>query len=242
MGLWAACVFVSAAMANDRVHVFAAASLRGGLEAALQGWSEPHRISYGGSGAIARQVSLGAPADLVILASPIWDAWLAKELPDHGSSAPFLGNRLVLIGAPKAQPFKARPDTAALKAVLAGARLAMGQRDAVPAGQYGRAWLEHIGAWTALSPHLAEAENVRVALTYVARGEAPLGLVYATDARADPRVRVLWQIDPETHPDIIYPARAITPKGARLLAFLQSPKAQASFAALGYRPAKAPAP
>lgn len=235
------CVLLTVAFGHSAradVQIFAAASLRGGLEAALADAAPDARVSYGGSGAIARQVALGAPADLVVLANPAWDRWLASrsDLPDE--PVILLENRLVLVG--KGQPFAERPSTKALKARLGKGRLAMGQRDAVPAGQYARAWLEHIGAWSTLAGQLAEAGNVRAALAYVARSEAPLGLVYATDAQAAPNVSVLWRIDPETHPPILYVARALNANGIRLLSALQSPSAKAAFQEYGFLlPAKA---
>jgi len=107
----------------------------------------------------------------------------------------------------------------------------------VPAGSYVRDWLRHIGAWDAMQPHLAETDNVRAALALVSRGEAPLGVVYATDAAADPGVRVLYSVPGGTHPAIVYPAAALSADGAAFLAFLQEDAARAVFAAHGFTPA-----
>lgn len=212
--MWAAC----AVRAAEGPVVFAAASLRGVLEEAAAGFTPAPRISYGGSGAMAQQVARGAPADLVILASPDWMDWL--EAGGHVTApAPLLGNRLVLIAAEG--PAMAAPDADALLARLDGGRLAMGQRRAVPAGDYAQAWLEEIGAWEALAPHLAEAANVRAALAFVAGGNAPLGLVYATDARAEPRVQVIYEVPEAAHPPIRYPAAARSDAGGALLAHLR---------------------
>lgn len=221
---------------QETVTVFAAASLRGALESAAEGFSYTLKASYGGSGAMARQVALGAPADLVILAHPDWDDWLEGEVKSLASNSALVRNRLVLIGPKGSEVFERRPDAQGLTRVLGSNRLAMGQRDAVPAGQYGQAWLENIGAWTAVEPKLAEAESVRAALTYVARSEAPLGIVYSSDANAEDAVDVLWRIDGNTHPPIRYPARALTPAGLKLLDHLESIEAQARFALFGFRP------
>ena len=226
----------AAANADQTVRIFAAASLRGGLEAALESWPGQASVSYGGSGAMARQVALGAPADLVLLANPVWDVWLAERIEGVAHDPAILGNRLVLIGNTGAQPFAEQPDPSALAARLAGRRLAIGQRSAVPAGQYAREWLEHIGAWEKLQSRLAEAENVRAAMAFVARGEAPMGIVYASDAAAEPRVSVLWAISPGAHSDIRYPARALTDIGNRLLQHLETSTAQSAFTAHGFLP------
>lgn len=223
------------ARADTPVTIFAAASLRGALEAVLgDAHPAPVTVSYGGSGTMARQVAQGAPADLVILASPDWMDWLETHAPLlPGSRRDLLSNTLVLVG-PKGAAALPDPDAVALLAALGDGRLAMGQRDAVPAGSYARAWLTHIGAWDALQPHLAETDNVRAALALVALGEAPLGVVYDSDALAEPGVDVLWAIPGDQHPAILYPAAAITPRGAALLATLSSPGAATTFARFGF--------
>ena len=224
-----------ASQALPQARIFAAASLRGALEAAFEGWDLEVQISYGGSGAIARQVSLGAPADLVLLANSDWDAWLDANGPKATERLPSLvSNTLVLIGPAGDTPFASQPNVEAILEKLGDGRLAMGHRNAVPAGQYARAWLEAIRAWERVAKHLAETENVRVALAYVARGEAPLGIVYGSDVAAEPRVSILWRMSPETHPDIQYPARALTSEGVAALDHLRSPGAQAAFARYGF--------
>lgn len=229
------CLTAIAASAQSSATIFAAASLRGGLEAALSDWDGAARVSYGGSGAVARQVALGAPADLVILANSAWGDWLQENGPDVlASDARLIANTLVLIGAPEAAPFDTEPNPDTVQGRLGAGRLAMGQRDAVPAGHYAEAWLHHIGAWDDLRPRLAETENVRAALAFVARGETPLGLVYGSDVMAEPRVKILWHIDPATHPAIAYPALAYTQAGVEALAHLRSTQAQAAFQAHGF--------
>ena len=196
--------------------IFAAASLQGPLDEIARSWPGDTTISYAGSGTIARQISLGAPADVVILASPDWMDWLAERGHLYGAAIDLLSNRLVLIGPAGAAPLPA-PSAEALRDRLGDGRLAMGQHEAVPAGLYAAAWLRHIGAWDGLRAQLAETENVRAALVLVSRGEAPLGLVYASDAAAEPGVAVLHTVPPDTHPPIRYPAAAITAAGAPFL-------------------------
>lgn len=224
------------AAAQQPTIVFAAASLNGALDSALKDFPADVRTSYGGSGAIARQVAIGAPADLVILAHPVWDNWLEERLEKSVHVAALLRNRLVLVGQSGAVPFEAEPTPEQLLDRLGDGRLAMGQRDTVPAGQYGRDWLEDIEAWDRLQNKLAEADNVRTTLAYVARGEAPLGVVYASDAMLETGVEVLWRIPEGSHPPIRYPARALSPRGVALLDHLQTIEAQARFAVWGFRP------
>ena len=213
------------------VTIFAAASLQGPLDEIAAAWPGDATISYAGSGTIARQVSLGAPADVVMLASPDWMDWLSERGFLHGPAQDITSNRLVLIGPADAA---AMPDVTAdtLSARLGDGRLAMGQHMAVPAGLYGAAWLRRIGAWDTLRTRLAETENVRAALALVARGEPPLGLVYASDAQAAAGVRVLFDVPPDMHPPILYPAAAITPAGVPFLQHLIA--ARARFADAGF--------
>ncbi|MEM8654798.1 MAG: molybdate ABC transporter substrate-binding protein [Pseudomonadota bacterium] len=205
----------------EPVRVFAAASLQGPLDAVADVWSDDVVISYGGSGAMARQVSQGAPADVVILANTTWSDWLVAR--GHVTSEPrtLLSNRLVVIGPAGASPL---PDTApdTLRARLQGGRLAMGQHMSVPAGIYAQQWLDRVGAWDALRPYLAETENVRAALAFVARGEAPLGIVYASDAVASADVTVLWSVPATAHDPIIYPGLALTDTGTAFLDHLSA--------------------
>ena len=226
----AACIGAGAARAEAPV-VFAAASLRGALDAVAEAYGGAV-LSYGGSGAMARQVAQGAPADFVMLASEEWMEWLVTQGAVRQARG-LLSNSLVLIGPAGAEDMPKISDEALL-ARLDGGRLAMGQSQSVPAGIYARDWLEGAGLWEALSPHLAETENVRVALAFVARGEAPLGIVYATDALADPGVRVLYAVPDDSHALIVYPAAALTQAGEDFLSFLEGSEAQAIFETYGF--------
>ena len=203
------------------VTVFAAASLRGALDEVARGYDGDVALSFGGSGTMARQVDAGAPADVVLLAAPVWMDWLRdRGAVDPDAVVDLLGNGLVLI-AP---------------ADSGDARLAMGQRDAVPAGIYAREWFEKTGQWEAISAHLAETDNVRSALALVARAETPLGVVYRTDAMAEPQVRIVYDIPKDTHSPITYPAAALTDSGAAFMAHLRSDRARAVFARYGFEP------
>ena len=223
----------SAARAERTITVFAAASLGGALEEIVQDFSQSVVFAYGGSGTMARQVAAGAPADLVVLASPEWMAWLeAQGAVELGSSTVIAGNSLVLIAAKNTPAIK---DITTLPALVRDWRLAMGQRDAVPAGNYARQWLQHAGLWADLEPHLAETDNVRAALVLVARGGAPYGVVYGSDALADPSVDVVYAVPSDSHEPILYPAAALSDAGGDLLAHLKTPAAAAIFAAHGFR-------
>lgn len=224
------------ARAGERVTVFAAASLRDAMEDIAALYPGNVAVSLGGSGMLARQISEGAPADVVVLANTLWMDWLEERgVIDPARRVALLGNGLVLI-APAGTPALEAPSAAALLARLDGGRLAIGQTQGVPAGIYGRAWLEAAGMWDALAPHLAETDSVRAALALVARGEAPLGIVYATDAAAEPGVRVLYDVPEGMHDPIIYPAAALTDAGAPFMAFLQGDEARNVFESYGFVP------
>ncbi|XYD09975.1 molybdate ABC transporter substrate-binding protein [Methylobacterium sp. NMS12] len=238
-----------AARADEPVVVFAAASLKNALDDAAAAWTKATgrtaRISYAGSNALAKQIEAGAPADLFISADLAWMDYVDRAgLLKTGSRIDLLRNALVLI-APGPRDSAADPQVAlapnlgtTLTRMLGGGRLAMATIDAVPAGKYGKAALEKLGAWDAVKGQVAQAENVRAALLLVARGEAPLGIVYATDAAADPSVHVVATFPADSHPPIVYPA-AVTrdsrnPDAGTLLAYLRGPDARGSFERQGF--------
>ncbi|MFG6529720.1 MULTISPECIES: molybdate ABC transporter substrate-binding protein [unclassified Sulfitobacter] len=219
--------------AEAPVTVFAAASLRGALEEVTADFPAPVVLSYGGSGTMARQVASGAPADVVLLANSDWMTWLTDKGVEGAETAQIIArNRLVLIAPADSAPLA---DPAELPARLGPeGRLAMGQRDAVPAGSYALAWLTHAGLWQQLQTQLAETDNVRAALALVARGNAPLGVVYASDAQAEPEVQTVYEVPAEAHAPITYPAAALTPEGKTLVDFLTTEAAQAIFVDHGF--------
>lgn len=216
--------------------VFAAASLREALNEIAEHYPNDVTLSFAGSGTLARQIAAGAPADVVVLAHRDWAAWLdARDLVLTDSAREVAGGQLVLIGVANATPITA-PDAATLLGALNGGRLAMGQRDGVPSGTYARSWLQHINAWEAMSSQLAETYNVRAALALVALRAAPLGVVYASDALAEPRVQIIYTVPPEAHAPIRYPAAAITEAGRGFVDYLSTPQAAAVFARHGFNP------
>jgi molybdate transport system substrate-binding protein len=225
------------------ILVFAASSLSTALDEVMALWVKSGAVStratYAASSALARQIEAGAPADVFVSADLEWMDYLAERkmiLP--ATRRDLLGNRLVLVARadnPLALELKPGVD---LARALAGGKLAMGAPAAVPAGRYGRAALESLGVWASVAGQVAQAENVRAALALVARGEAPLGIVYASDALAEPGVRVVAEFAPSLHPPIVYPAAIVAgrdrPETRALLAYLGSAEAQAIFRRWGF--------
>ncbi len=198
----ASCV-AGSALAAPPVTIFAAASLKAALDQIVVDAAVPARVSYAGSGTLARQILQGAPAELYISAHPRWmDEVAAADLFAPDSRVDLLGNSLVLI-----TPIGAAPT--ALDAIPDGEKISMGFLDAVPAGQYGRAAFEHLGLWQRYKSQVVQSDSARAALALVARGELPFGVVYATDALAEPRVAVAAQFPASSHPKIRYPMALI---------------------------------
>ncbi|MEM9783859.1 MAG: molybdate ABC transporter substrate-binding protein [Pseudomonadota bacterium] len=229
------------ALAAERPLVFAAASLSEVLQAAAAAWAEeghaPPRFSFAATSALARQIEAGAPADLFVSADSAWmDHVAAAGLLRPDSRTVLAGNALVVVGPALMAPGPG-PAITVLSRLPADARLAVALTDAVPAGRYARAALTHLDLWQDLRHRLAETDNVRSALALVARGEAPLGIVYATDAVAEPRVQVLARLPRDSHPPIAYTAALTAAAGEparRFLAYLASPEGRAIFAASGF--------
>lgn len=223
--------------------VLAAASLQESLNEAADVWASKRHprpvISFAGSSALARQVEAGAPADLFISADDEWMDYVAgKGLIRPESRVSFLTNRLVLIapGGSNVRLNIARGFPIAR--TLGSGRLAMADPDSVPAGKYGKAALTSLGVWPTVASKVARAENVRAALALVERGEAPLGIVYATDARASSRVRVVGTFPANSHPAITYPVAALrastNPEAEAFRRFLISREGRAIFIRRGF--------
>jgi molybdate transport system substrate-binding protein len=233
----------SAQAQGGEIVVFAAASLKNALDAVNAQWQKETgkkaSISYAASSALAKQIEQGAPAQMFISADLDWMDYLAgKSLIKADTRSNLLGNRIVLI-APKdkAQPVDIKPGFDLAK-ILGGGRLSMANVASVPAGKYGKAALEKLGVWASVSNSIAQAENVRAALLLVSRGEAPAGIVYQTDAAADPGVAIIGVFPEDTHPPVIYPialtASSSNPDAAAFLAYIRSPKAKPIFEAQGF--------
>ena len=229
--------------AQNAVTVFAAASLQNALTAAAKEFTATSGIavkfSFDSSSTLARQIEEGAPADLFASADEDWMDYLAqRDLIEPKTRVNLLSNRLVIIASRDAPFGELALDAPSIEKALGAGRIATGAVETVPAGRYAKAALQKLGLWASLQNRIAPAENVRAALAYVARGEAPLGIVYATDAAAEPKVKIVASFPQDSHPPIVYPfavvAKAKGGGAARFLGFLQSPAARASFAAQGF--------
>jgi molybdate transport system substrate-binding protein len=222
--------WVQAAAAQEPITVFAAASLKEALDEYNTAFGAPVRVAYAASSALARQIEAGAPAQVFISADEEWmDYLVRKGLMQTGTRRDVLGNRLVWI-VPAGRAVPANP----LDALGPRDRLALGDPQHVPAGKYARAALEKMGVWPALSERIAAAENVRAALALVARAEAPLGIVYETDAHAEARVRIAGRIDARLHPAIVYPAAALRGAPPAALRYLDGIASSTAFGRHGF--------
>lgn len=222
--------------------VLAAASLQESLTEAADAWAAQGHprpvISFAASSALARQIESGAVADLFVSADEDWMDTVERTGKLRADSRrDLVGNSLVLI-APATGPESVALEPSALAAALGDGRIVMADPDSVPAGRYGRAALTSLGLWDGVSARVARGENVRAALALVERGEAPLGIVYATDARASSRVRVVATFPADSHPQIRYPAAILatsaSPDAQGFLDFLQSEPGQMTFARHGF--------
>ncbi len=225
----------------DNLTVFAAASLKNALDDIAVKWKDSGAstvgASYASSSTLAKQIEQGAPADVFISADTQWMDYVSKkslvETPHD-----LLGNRLVLISA------KDNPLTLELKPglklaeLLGDGRLAVGDPSNVPAGIYAKEALTKLNIWDAVQPKLAPAADVRAALTLVSRGEAPLGIVYETDAKVDPKVRIVAIFPEDSHKPIVYPVAVVktskNPDAGKFVAFLNGPAAKEIFVKYGF--------
>ena len=243
IGLLMGTAALSPVLADD-ITVFAAASMKNAMDEVAEGWQvetgHTATVSLAGSSALARQIQQGAPADIFISANVGWmDTLQGEGLIDPASRYDLLSNSLVLIAhGADAETVTIEPGFD-LAGMLGDARLAMALVDAVPAGKYGKAALESLGIWDAVAPKVAQADNVRAALALVATGEAPLGIVYATDAvAAGDSVTVVGTFPGDSHPPIVYPAARVAasenPLVGDFLTFLKGEKARAAFERQGF--------
>ncbi|MGA9604379.1 MAG: molybdate ABC transporter substrate-binding protein [Methyloceanibacter sp.] len=224
--------------------VFAAASLKDAIDAADAGFAKESGKqpvpSYAASSTLAKQIEQGAPADIFISADEDWMNYLAdRKLIKPDTRFDLLGNTLVLI-APKDSKIETNiAEGFPLATLLGDGHLAMANTDSVPAGKYGKAALTKLGVWDQVKDKIAQADNVRAALKLVSTGEAPLGIVYGTDARSDPNVKVVDTFPEGTHPPIIYPiaitASSTNADAPALLAYLKSSAAQSLFKDQGFK-------
>jgi len=232
----------SAAGAPTVITVYGAASLTNVLQSLGESFTAstgvPVRFSFAASSQLARQIEAGSPADVFFSADQEWMDYLdQRELIQKSTRHDLVGNRLVLIA-----PADSRLDLRIvanfpLRAALGNERLATGDPDVVPAGRYARSALQSLGVWNDVADRLVRAENVRSAMVYVARGEAPLGIVYETDARVDPKVRIVDVFPASSQPRITYPialTRGAPPAAARFIDYLRGPDGKAAFLKAGF--------
>ncbi|MGI6851133.1 molybdate ABC transporter substrate-binding protein [Mesorhizobium sp. 1B3] len=234
---------VPAVGADGKLTVFAAASLKNALDAVNSACEadvgEKATISYAASSALAKQIEQGAPADIFMSADLDWMTYLSdKGLTKKDTEIQLLGNSIVLVAPADSSTAAEIKPSFDLAGLLGDGRLAMANVDSVPAGKYGKAALEKLGVWGAIEGKVAQAENVRAALALVSTGEAPLGIVYKTDAAADPKVKVVAAFPADTHPPIVYPVAQTTESEdddtSAFLECLRSAKAKELFEAEGF--------
>jgi molybdate transport system substrate-binding protein len=242
--LFLACLAATPASAAD-VVVFAAASLKEALDAQAKEFESATGrkvvVSYAGSNALAKQIESGAPADLFISADLDWMEYVdRKALVMPGTRVNLLRSALVLIAPASSKAALEIGPGFDLAGALGSERLAMANPDSVPAGKYGKSALESLGVWRKVEKQVARAENVRAALALVSRGETPFGIVYATDAYADKRVRIVDTFPGSSHPPIVYPAAIVasskSPAAKPLIDHLRSTPARATWEKYGFTP------
>ena len=234
----------SPASAQEKsITVFAAASMKNALDDVNAAFTAKTGVriiaSYAASSVLAKQIEQGAPADIFISADSDWmDYAIKKHAVEETTRINLLGNSLVLVASKDSGLGEVAIAPGFDLAKLAGqGRIATGDVGAVPVGKYAKAALEKFGAWRAAEPKFAMAESVRAALTLVSRGEAALGIVYATDARVEPDVKIVGRFPADSHPPITYPVAATStakPEAASYLAFLRSSAAKAIFEKYGF--------
>ena len=243
LALWLLAALSAPPSAAAEITVFAAASLKLALDEVAAGWGAAtgNRVilSYGGSPALARQIEQGAPADAFISASAQWmDRLDDMALIRPESRREILGNRLILISHAALPPVAINADLD-LAALLDGGKLSMALVEAVPAGQYGKEALETLGLWDGVKDSVVQSENVSIALKLVALGEAPVGIVYASDAVSETGVTVIGTFPEGSHRPIVYPAAVMASstvaEAGAFLDHLATAKAQAVFLAHGFK-------
>ncbi|WP_457795947.1 molybdate ABC transporter substrate-binding protein [Methylocystis sp. S23] len=233
-----------AATASDQtVTVFAAASLKNALDAAAAAFKAKTgietKISYAGSMALAKQIEAGAPADVFFSADQAsMDYLAAKSLIKAETRSDLLGNSLVVVAPQSSKTGKLAFTKEAFAAAIGSGKVATGDPASVPVGKYAKAALEKLDLWATIEPHFAFTDNVRAALMFVAREEAPLGVVYLTDAKSEPKVKTVATFPANAHPPIVYPIALTTTatgeKPEKFLAFLKSKAAKPIFVEQGF--------
>ncbi|ASZ49858.1 molybdate ABC transporter substrate-binding protein [Vibrio parahaemolyticus] len=225
------------------LKVYAASSMTNAIDEIAQDFKEKYDVTvtpvYGGSSSIARQIINGAPADVFISANTKWMDYLVDEgVIDSDNVTNLVRNSLVLI-APQSSSLAVFnfADANAWEAALNGSRLALGHPTSVPAGMYAKESLTTLGVWKEIQTKVAPAKNVRLALALVERGEAPLGVVYKTDAQLTSKVKIVGEFASDTHAAIVYPAAVVndSTKSRQFFQYLKSEDAKRVFAHYGFQ-------
>ncbi|EHZ2781394.1 molybdate ABC transporter substrate-binding protein [Vibrio parahaemolyticus] len=225
------------------LKVYAASSMTNAIDEIAQDFKEKYDVTvtpvYGGSSSIARQIINGAPADVFISANTKWMDYLVDEgFIDGDSVTNLVRNSLVLI-APQSSSLAVFnfADANAWEAALNGSRLALGNPTSVPAGMYAKESLTTLGVWKEIQTKVAPAKNVRLALALVERGEAPLGVVYKTDAQLTSKVKIVGEFASDTHAAIVYPAAVVndSTESRQFFQYLKSEDAKRVFAHYGFQ-------
>jgi len=232
--------------ADPGLTVLAASSLTESLQKVGESWTAAGHskvtFSFDASSRLAKQVEAGAPADLFFSADQEWmDYVVTRGLVDPATRVDLLGNTLVVV-VPAASTLSVTSAADLGRAEVKHLALA---GESVPAGKYARAALGALGGWDAVKDRVVSGDNVRTTLAWVAGGEAEAGVVYATDARIEPRVKVVWTVPASAHPPIVYPAAVVksseqATEAAAFLAFCRSEAGRAVFTAAGFTPAPTP--
>lgn len=242
-GLVLSLLLSTPAWSADTITVYAAASLTNALNTLKAQYEKTHDVSiktsFAGSSTLAKQIEAGAPAHIFASADQQWMDYLQKRrLIQAGSRRELLGNTLVLI-APKNQAITVKWAAGSVDPALLKGRICTGDPASVPVGVYAKAALQHLGWWSALEKNIVATDDVRTALAFVERGECPIGIVYATDAKISAKVAVIATFPAQLHPPIVYPLALLpnAPKASQaFFQYLHSPEAQVIFRKYGFSP------
>lgn len=246
---WIAAIMLIAATSMSasaqEIRVLAAASLSNVLDRLCQSWAakgEPKCVTvYAASSALARQIENGAPGDVFISADEPWMKHVVDKKMVKVETQRALATNLLVIIAPADSKVALTPGpNFGIAAALGDGRLSLADPEAVPAGRYAREALTHFGVWDQVANRIARAENVRDAMAFVARSAAPLGIVYSTDAKVEPKVRIVAAFPEGSHPPVVYPmavtANAKSPRAQAFLDFLMTSESQTTLADAGFGP------
>lgn len=238
--------FLSTATLAENITIFAAASMTNVLQQIGDEYQKQHpedslTFSFAGSSTLAKQIEQDAPADIFISADQKWMDYVAEKQPEKTKNIRVLAENALVLIAPQESKLSAIDDVRTLdfKQVIGDSYLAVGD-DNVPVGRYAKKALENLGLWTDVENRLSKAKDVRAVLAYIERGELPLGIVYATDAKVSHKVKVVAEFPQASYGKVVYPAATLSDKAEakRFLDFLSSPTALSAFEKAGFKAVK----